>query len=63
MRTGLREHYRGWFSWWLQQKIAQTPGPPEPIAPDRQRRTGHAAHPAPDDSRSRAVMRNRQLAV
>jgi uncharacterized protein len=24
MRTDLRERYRGWFSWWLQQKIAQT---------------------------------------
>jgi uncharacterized protein len=23
MRTDLRERYRGWFSWWLQQKIAQ----------------------------------------
>src|SRR5690242_434550 len=24
MRTGLQQRYRGWFSWWLQQKIAQT---------------------------------------
>jgi len=24
MRTDLRERYRGWFSWWLQQKITQT---------------------------------------
>ena len=24
MRTDLRERCRGWFSWWLQQKIAQT---------------------------------------
>jgi hypothetical protein len=23
MRTDLRERYRRWFSWWLQQKIAQ----------------------------------------
>jgi uncharacterized protein len=23
-RPGLRERYRGWFSWWLQQKITQT---------------------------------------
>jgi hypothetical protein len=23
MRIDLRERYRGWFSWWLQQKIAQ----------------------------------------
>jgi hypothetical protein len=26
MRTDLRERYRGWFSWWLQQKIAQPHG-------------------------------------
>jgi hypothetical protein len=24
MRADVRERYRGWFSWWLQQKIAQT---------------------------------------
>lgn len=24
MRTDVRERYRGWFSWWLQQKITQT---------------------------------------
>jgi uncharacterized protein len=24
MRADLRERYRGWFSWWLHQKIAQT---------------------------------------
>jgi hypothetical protein len=24
MRTDIQERYRGWFSWWLQQKIAQT---------------------------------------
>jgi hypothetical protein len=24
MRTGLQERYRGWFSWWLGQKIART---------------------------------------
>jgi uncharacterized protein len=24
MRADLRERYRGWFSWWLQQKITQT---------------------------------------
>jgi hypothetical protein len=24
MRTDLRERYRGWFSWWLQQKITRT---------------------------------------
>ena len=24
MRTDLQEHYRSWFSWWLQQEIAQT---------------------------------------
>ena len=24
MRTDVRERYRGWFSWWLQQKIALT---------------------------------------
>jgi hypothetical protein len=24
MRTDLQERYRGWFSWWLQQKIAPT---------------------------------------
>jgi hypothetical protein len=23
MRPGLQQRYRGWFSWWLQQKIAQ----------------------------------------
>jgi hypothetical protein len=23
MRTDVRERYRGWFSWWLQHKIAQ----------------------------------------
>ena len=23
-RADVRERYRGWFSWWLQQKIAQT---------------------------------------
>jgi hypothetical protein len=23
-RPDLRDRYRGWFSWWLQQKIAQT---------------------------------------
>jgi uncharacterized protein len=23
-RTDLQERYRSWFSWWLQQKIAQT---------------------------------------
>jgi uncharacterized protein len=23
-RTDVQERYRGWFSWWLQQKIAQT---------------------------------------
>jgi uncharacterized Zn-binding protein involved in type VI secretion len=28
MRTDLRERYRGWFSWWLQQKIGQTRGAP-----------------------------------
>ena len=25
MRADLRERYGGWFSWWLQQKIAQAP--------------------------------------
>jgi uncharacterized protein len=24
MRTDLQQRYRGWFSWWLQQKIAHT---------------------------------------
>lgn len=24
MRADLQERYRGWFSWWLQQKIAET---------------------------------------
>jgi hypothetical protein len=24
MRIDLQQRYRGWFSWWLQQKIAQT---------------------------------------
>jgi uncharacterized protein len=24
MRTNLQERYRGWFSWWLQQKIVQS---------------------------------------
>jgi hypothetical protein len=28
MRAGVRERYRGWFSWWLQQKITPTQGPP-----------------------------------
>jgi hypothetical protein len=28
MRTDVRERYRGWFAWWLQQKIAQTPDHP-----------------------------------
>jgi hypothetical protein len=23
MRAGMKERYRGWFSWWLQQKIAE----------------------------------------
>lgn len=31
MRADLRERYRGWFSWWLQQKIAQTQHHPGPI--------------------------------
>jgi hypothetical protein len=26
MRPDLQERYRGWFSWWLQQKIAKTRG-------------------------------------
>ncbi|MGI8448120.1 MAG: SET domain-containing protein-lysine N-methyltransferase [Streptosporangiaceae bacterium] len=26
MRADLQERYRGWFSWWLQQKITQTQG-------------------------------------
>jgi len=26
MRAGLQERYRGWFSWWLQRKIAATRG-------------------------------------
>jgi len=30
MRADLQERYRGWFSWWLQQKIAQTRA--EPVA-------------------------------
>jgi len=28
MRTNLQEHYHGWFSWWLQQKITQTQDDP-----------------------------------
>jgi hypothetical protein len=28
MRTDLRERYRGWFSWWLQQKITQAQDDP-----------------------------------
>jgi hypothetical protein len=28
MRTDVQERYRGWFSWWLQQKIAQTQDAP-----------------------------------
>jgi hypothetical protein len=28
MRADLRERYRGWFSWWLQQKITQTAAHP-----------------------------------
>src|SRR6266566_4091383 len=28
MRPGLQQRYRGWFSWWLQQKISQTRGGP-----------------------------------
>jgi hypothetical protein len=30
MRTDLQVRYRGWFSWWLQQKIAQTQSNPGP---------------------------------
>jgi hypothetical protein len=26
MRPDLQERYRGWFSWWLQQKIAKARG-------------------------------------
>jgi uncharacterized protein len=26
MRPDLQERYRGWFSWWLQRKIAPTRG-------------------------------------
>jgi hypothetical protein len=25
MRADLQERYQGWFSWWLQQKIAEPP--------------------------------------
>jgi len=28
MRTDLQARYRGWFSWWLQQKITQAPDHP-----------------------------------
>jgi hypothetical protein len=42
MRAGVRERYRGWFSWWLQQKIAQ-PGTTRAVAPDEERRTGISA--------------------
>ncbi|HEY3035495.1 MAG TPA: SET domain-containing protein-lysine N-methyltransferase [Streptosporangiaceae bacterium] len=28
MRTDVQERYRGWFSWWLQHKIAQTQDQP-----------------------------------
>ena len=28
IRPDLQARYRGWFSWWLQQKIAQAPGHP-----------------------------------
>jgi len=34
MRADLQERYRGWFSWWLQQKIAQTRA--EPVTRDGQ---------------------------
>jgi hypothetical protein len=30
MRPSVRDRYRGWFSWWLQQKITQTHDHPSP---------------------------------
>jgi hypothetical protein len=32
-RAGLQARYRGWFSWWLQQKITQTHGHPSRWTP------------------------------
>jgi len=52
-RTDLRERYRGWFSGGSTRRSPK-PRTIRPDSPDGQRRTGHSARSAADDSRSGA---------